>query len=307
MRRLPPLNAVRAFEAAARRGNFNHAAEELNVTPSAISHQVRTLEDFFGTKLFQRSGRSVELTTKSRDFLRSATQALDQINAASQRMMRRPEGNLLNISVSPTFAAGWLVPRISEFQTDHPELEIRMVTATSFTDFLNSDIDLSIDYSRGDFPNGVSSLHLMTEHCVPVCSPEYMRAHGPLTKPEDIRNCTLLHVLARPGQWRNWMHVAGVDDIDAERGPKFPSTPLSLEAARSSGGIAISNLEFVEDQLRNGTLVAPFQVEVPSQSGYFLVYPVEHADEPKIDTFRQWILAKLAKEHPQHRGMLQAV
>lgn len=307
MRRLPPLNAVRAFEAAARRGNFNQAAEELNVTPSAISHQVRSLEEFFGTKLFQRSGRSVQLTTKSRDFLRSVTQALDQVNAASQRMMRRPEGNLLNISVSPTFATGWLVPRISEFQVDHPELEIRMTTGTGLADFLNTDIDLSIAYSRGDFPEDVSSLHLMTEHCVPVCSPTYMREHGPLTTPADIRRCTLLHVLPRLGQWRNWMHVAGVDGVDAERGPKFQNTPLSLEAARSGVGVAISNLEFIEDQLRQGTLVAPFQVEVPSESGYYLVYPAEHADEPKIDVFRQWLLAKMEHEHPEQKGMLEPV
>lgn len=307
MRRLPPLNAVRAFEAAARRGNFNQAAEELNVTPSAISHQVRALEEFFGTKLFQRSGRSVQLTTKSRDLLRSITQALDQISAASQRMMHRPEGNLLNISVSPTFATGWLVPRISELQVDHPELEIRMTTGTSTADFLNSDIDLSIDYSPGDFADGLFSLHLMTEHCVPVCSPEYMREHGPLKTPADIRNCTLLHVLPRLGQWRNWLNVAGVEGVDAERGPKFHNTPLSLEAARSGVGMAISNLEFVEDQLRQGSLVAPFQVEVPSQSGYYLVYPHERAEEPKIEVFHHWLLTKMEKEHPERKGMLEPV
>ncbi len=307
VRRLPPLNAVRAFEAAARRGNFNHAAEELNVTPSAISHQVRSLEEFFGTKLFKRSGRTVQLTTKSRDFLRSVTQALDQVSAASQRMMRRPEGNLLNISVSHTFATGWLVPRISEFQVDHPELELRMTTGMAFADFLNSDIDLSISYSRGDFPEDLSSLHLMTEHCVPVCSPEYMQEHGPLATPADIRNCTLLHVLPRLGQWRNWTQVAGVEDIDAERGPKFATTPLSLEAARSGVGVAISNLEFVEDQLRHGSLVAPFQVEVPSESGYYLVYPSEHADEPKIEAFRDWLLTKMEKEHPENKGVLEPV
>jgi LysR family glycine cleavage system transcriptional activator len=200
-----------------------------------------------------------------------------------------------------------LVPRISEFQVDHPELEIRMTTGTGPADFLNSDIDLSIDYSPGDFPEGLCALHLMTEHCVPVCSAAYMRDHGPLATPADIRNCTLLHVMPRLGQWRNWLNVAGVDGVDAERGPKFQTTPLSLEAARSGVGVAISHLEFVEDQLRQGSLVAPFQVEVPSQSGYYLVYPQEHADEPKIGVFRQWLLTKMAKEHPQKKGMLEPV
>lgn len=293
MRRLPPLNAVRAFEAAARRGNFNQAAEELSVTPSAISHQVRTLEEFFGTKLFRRSGRNVELTTKSRDFLRSVTQALDQINAASQRMMRRPEGNLLNIAAAPTFATGWLVPRMLEFQVDHPELEIRMCTTMSFVDFLDSDIDLAINYSAGEFPDELESVRIMAEHCVPVCSPQYMRDHGPMQVPDDIRNCTLLHALPRIGQWRNWLEVAGVSGVDAERGPKFQSTLLALEAAKSALGVAISNREFVQEHIRLGTLVAPFQVEVPSDSGYYLVYPQERARDPKIEAFRDWLLAKL--------------
>ena len=298
MRRLPPLNAVRAFEAAARRGNFNQAAEELSVTPSAISHQVRTLEEFFGTKLFRRSGRNVELTTKSRDFLRSVTQALDQINAASQRMMRRPEGNLLNIAVAPTFATGWLVPRMLEFQVVHPELEIRMCTTMNFADFHDSDIDLAINYSAGEFPDGLESVRIMAEHCVPVCSPQYMREHGPLHTPDDIRNCTLLHALPRIGQWRNWLEVAGVSGVDAERGPKFQSTPLALEAAKSALGVAISNREFVQDHIRQGTLVAPFQVEVPSQSGFYLIYPQERASDPKIEAFRDWLLAKVLRGEP---------
>jgi len=304
MRRLPPLNAVRAFEAAARRGNFNQAAEELNVTPSAISHQVRSLEEFFGAKLFRRSGRNVSLMPKAQDFLRSVTQALDQINAASQRMMRRPEGNLLNISVSPTFATGWLVPHMSDFQAAHPELEIRLSTTMSFADFDESDIDLSIDYSAGEFPETLHSVRIMAEHCVPVCSPRYVAEHGPLSIPDDIRNCTLLHALPRIGQWRNWLEVAGVTAVDAMRGPKFQTTPLALEAAKSGLGVAISNREFVADHIRQGSLVAPFQVEVPSESGYYLVYPEERASEPKIESFRDWLLAAIAQEHPEREALL---
>jgi len=305
MRRLPPLNAVRAFEAAARRGNFNLAAEELNVTPSAISHQVRGLEEFFGVKLFRRRGRNVELTAKAQDYLRSITQALDQIDAASQRVMRRPEGNLLNIAVSPTFATGWLVPRMSEFQVDHPEIEIRMCTTMNLMDFDESDIDLAINYSPGEFPPGLVHRKLMSEHCVPVCSPQYMQQHGPLRTPSDIRNCTLLHALPRIGQWRNWMDVAGVADVDGVRGPKFQSTPLALEAAKSGLGVAIANREFVEDHIRQGTLVAPFEVEVPSESGYYLVYPDNHAGEPKVQAFSEWLLTKLEREHPERFGLLE--
>jgi LysR family glycine cleavage system transcriptional activator len=128
-----------------------------------------------------------------------------------------------------------------------------------------------------------------------------------LLTPTDLSRCTLLHVLPRLGQWSNWLHVAGVSAVDAERGPKFESTPLSLEAARSGVGVAISNLEFVEDQLRRGSLVAPFQVEMPSESGYYMVYPKEHADEPKIDVFRRWLISKMEQEHPERKGMLEPV
>ncbi len=296
MRKLPPLHAVRAFEAAARCGNFNLAGRELNVTASAISHQVKVLEEYFSQPLFKRVGRTVELLPSALDFLRSVTQALDQVNAASQRLSHRPQANLLNISVAPTFATGWLVPRMTEFQADHPELEIRMSTAISFTDFTNSDIDLAISYRADNVPADLASIRLMSEHLVPVCSTAYLQEYGPLTQPSDIGNCTLLHSLHRIGQWRNWMRVAGVEGVDSERGPKFHTTPLTLEAASAGLGIAIANLEFVQSHIDGGHLVAPFKVEIPSQSGYYLVWKETRGDEEKIVSFREWVLAKLDKE-----------
>ncbi len=299
MRKLPPLHAVRAFEAAARCGNFNLAARELSVTASAISHQVRSLEEYFSQPLFNRVGRSVELRADAQDFLRSVTQALDQIHAASQRMTDMPQANLLNISVAPTFATGWLVPRMTEFQADHPELDIRMSTAMSFMDFSGSDIDLAISYRADDVPAGLASIRLMAEHLVPVCSPAYFRQYGPLEQPGDVRHCTLLHALPRIGQWRNWLRVAGVEGVDSERGPKFHTTPLALEAAGVGMGIAIANLEFVETRIKEGNLLAPFKVEVPSHSGYYLVWQEARGEEEKIAAFRDWLLAKLARDKPQ--------
>ena len=291
-----PLNALRAFEAAARHLSFVKAAEELHVTPAAISHQVKVLEEYFSQPLFKRTGRTVELLPSALDFLRSVTQALDQVNAASHRLSHRPPANLLNISVAPTFATGWLVPRMTEFQADHPELEIRMSTAISFTDFTNSDIDLAISYRADNVPADLASIRLMSEHLVPVCSTAYLREHGPLTQPSDVSNCTLLHSLHRIGQWRNWMRVAGVEGVDSERGPKFHTTPLALEAAGAGLGIAIANLEFVQSHIDEGQLVAPFKVEIPSQSGYYLVWKEDRGNEGKIVSFREWLLAKLDKE-----------
>ncbi len=298
MRKLPPLHAVRAFEAAARRGSFNLAGQELNVTASAISHQVRVIEEYFSQQLFRRVGRSVELQPGARDFLRSVTQALDQINAASQRLLLRSQSKLLNIRAAPTFATGWLVPRMTEFQADYPELEIRMSTAMSFTDFTNSDIDLAISYRADDISPDLASHRLMSEHLVPVCSPSYSEAHGPLTRPGDIRQCTLLHSLPRIGQWCNWLRVAGVEGVDSERGPKFQNTPMALEAAGAGLGFAIANLKFVETHIKEGNLVAPFKVEVPSHSGYYLIWQLARGNEPKIAAFRQWLLAKLARDRP---------
>ncbi len=296
MRKLPPLAAVRAFEAAARHASFAVAAEELHVTPSAISHQVKLLEEHFGVELFHRRHREVSLTRHAGDYLRSITQALDQIDAASQRLMARPHGNQLTLSVAPTFAMGWLVPRMTEFQVDHPEIEIRMSTAVAFAaDFAEHDVDVAIAYGLGDWPSVHADLLLTEHHLVPLCSPALLERR-PLSGPDDIRYVTLLHVLPRIGQWRNWLKTAGVTGVDAERGPKFQSTPLAIEAAKASLGLAISSRDFVSAELARGELVVPFDVDLPSESGYYLLFPEERIADPKVKAFREWLLAKLKRD-----------
>ncbi|HSS64246.1 MAG TPA: transcriptional regulator GcvA [Gammaproteobacteria bacterium] len=301
MRRLPPLNAVRAFEAAARHLNFNQAARELNVTASAISHQVKTLEDYFGVKLFNRLPRNVSLTPEGRDYLPAVSAALDQLDAASRRLASHTADAPLNLGCAPTFAMGWLIPHLSDFHDEHPEIDVRL-TLTPITrqiDFSASDTDVVIMYGTpGAWPNLVTH-QLMSEELVPVCSPSLLQEH-PLETPSDLRNVTLLHSIPRMGQWRNWLHIAGVKGVDSKRGLRFQTTPLAVSAAVAGAGVAIANRRFVEAELQAGRLVVPFDIDLPSDSGYFLIYPKESGDDPRISAFRSWLLGCLAEEMPEH-------
>jgi len=295
MRRLPPLTAVRAFEAAARHLSLRRAAEELSVTPSAVSHQVRALEEWLGCELFRRRARGVALTAAGAALLGPLREGLDRIEAGCQRVLASHRHGLLTVRSAPTFATGWLVPRLTEFQHDHPEVEVRLTTAVAFSDFAHGDADLAIAYGAGDWP-GVRCHRLMAEELVPVCSPALIAPAGPLAALDDIGRVTLLHVLPRIGQWRHWLEVAGVRDVDAERGPKFQTTPLALEAAVAGAGVAIANRRFCARHLEAGELVVPFEVDLPSSAGYYLIYPSERAGHPPLAAFRDWVLAKIERE-----------
>ncbi len=301
MRHLPPLNAIRAFEAAARHLSFNQAALELNVTASAVSHQVKTLEDYFGVKLFNRLPRNVSLTPEGKDYLPAVSGALDQLDSASRRLARRTADAPLNLGCAPTFAVGWLIPHLSDFHDEYPEIDVRL-TLTPITrqiDFGASDTDVVIMYgTSGSWPNLVMH-QLMAEELVPVCSPRLLQEH-PLETPSDLRNVTLLHSIPRMGQWRNWLHIAGVKGVDPKRGLRFQTTPLAVSAAVAGAGVAIANRRFVETDLDAGRLIVAFEIDLPSDSGYFLIYPKESGDDPRVSAFREWLLTRLAEEMPEH-------
>lgn len=302
MRRLPPLNAVRAFEAAARHLSFNRAAEELHVTPSAVSHQIRTLEDYLGTKLFERRPRQVQLTAAGRDYLPAISAALDGIDAAGRRLQRIGAVQPLTLGVAPTFATGWLIPHLPEFHERHPDVDVRLTLTSrapgeaTAVDFAHGDIDVAIVYGIGEWKEGVRSHRVLTEELVPVCSPRLLEGPNGLRRPEDLAHATLLHALPRPGQWRNWLMAAGVTGVDPQRGLKFQTTPLALEAAEVGAGVAIANRPFVADELEDGRLVIPFEVQLPSEAGYYLLYPENRSDETAIATFRDWLLEVMERE-----------
>jgi len=288
--RLPPLNALRAFEAAGRLESFNRAAEELHVTPSAVSHQIRGLEEFLGVKLFIRHTRQVRLAEDGRDLLVSVQNAFAQIGSAARRIQRTHDDGTLTLQVTPNFATEWLVPRLLGFQDEHPEIEVRMVTTVGYDEAtLDTDnVDLAIWYGSGRWPD-VTAERLMNEHLVPVCSPTLLETPNGLREPDDLGNATLIHVLIRIGQWRNWLMAAGLDGIDPNSGPKFHNTPLALEAAAAGMGVAIANRAFVESYLKDQRLVIPFEVELASHSAYYLLYAEDSLKRPSVAAFRSWI------------------
>jgi LysR family glycine cleavage system transcriptional activator len=297
VRNLPPLHAIRAFEAAARRLSFNRAAEELHVTPSAVSHQIRALEEQLGTRLFDRLTRRVALTPEGQALLPPIQSALDQIDAAIRRIASKPDDGSLTVQASPNFATEWLVPRLLGFQAEHPDIEVKLMT-TRGHDGLRLDfdqIDLAVWYGNGTWPD-VQCERLLREELVPVCSPELLEGEQSLTAPEDLRDATLIHVLMRIGQWRNWLEAAGVEGVDPERGPKFQNTPLALEAAMAGMGVAIANRAFVTDHLRDGRLVIPFDRDLPSASAYYLIYPKRGLQRPSARAFREWVFDVLDSE-----------
>ncbi len=297
MRNLPPLHAIRAFEAAARHLSFNQAAEELHVTPSAVSHQVRTLEEQLGVKLFDRLTRRVVLTPDGQALLPPVRTALDQIDAAVQRIRGNRDDGSLTVQSSPNFATEWLVPRLLGFQAEYPNIEVKLMTTrgTAGLHFDFDQVDLAIWYGKGDWPN-VDCERLLDEELVPVCCPDLLRGERPLSSPADLRDATLIHVLIRIGQWRNWLDAAGIGGIDPERGPKFQNTPLALEAAMAGMGVAIANRAFVADHLRDGRLVIPFDQDLPTECAYYLLYPKQGPQGKGAIAFREWIRDVLESE-----------
>ncbi len=293
MVRLPPLNAVRVFEAAARLASFNRAAEELHVTPSAVSHQVRALEEYLGVKLFQRLTRQVQLTTEGRLYLGPVRDALEQIRLATEQIARDRHSGPLTISAAPSFTVGWLMPRLSQFQLAHPDIEVRLNASVEVVDLTRSDVDVGIRSGTGEWP-GLRGHRLMAEELVPVCSPALLEGTDAPAKPADLARTTLLHELPRIGQWRTWLSATGVQHPEPDRGPKLQNQALAVDAAAAGMGVALANRRFVESQLQDGRLVIPFETGFVSECVYYLVYPEARAHHHKVAAFRDWLLEAVA-------------
>jgi len=298
---IPPLNALRTFEAAARFESFNKAAEALHVTPSAVSHQIKTLEDQLGAQLFRRTTRKVELTEPGRSYVAPVREALEQLRAATERVQRRAGKALLTITAAPSFAGGWLMPRLNAFQLAHPEVEVRLTASMDVVDLHRSDVDLAIRHTaRIDEPDLVTHW-LMQEELVPVASPELVR-DTPLRTPADLAGVQLIHSVPRIGRWRSWLKAMGAGEIDPEAGPKFDHDAMAVQAAQNGMGVAIVNRALVEKELAAGSLVAPFPQDLVSDLAFWLVYPKGRGDEPAIAAFRAWLLAQVAKPEAAEGG-----
>ncbi len=289
--RLPSLNGLRAFEAAARHLSFTQAASELNVTQTAISHQIRRLEEELGIRLFVRKNRALALTPEAREYLPGIRAAFNDLRLATDRLLRKDDDNVLTISTLASLAAKWLLPRLSAFQEAHPDIDVRITTSTGLVDFRSGDVDAAIRYGRGHWP-GLRAAWLMADEMFPVCSPALLTGKRPLRSPEDLRDHVLLHNTNNGDDWRLWLTAAGLPpDISKQPGLTFDMIFMTVQAAIDAMGVAVGRTSYVQDDIAKGRLVVPFEIALPADAGFYLVSPEGAPDSPKLRAFRQWLIA----------------
>jgi LysR family transcriptional regulator, glycine cleavage system transcriptional activator len=291
MRQLPPLSTLRSFEAAARLLSFSKAADELFVTHGAVSRAIKHLEDYLGVPLFQRTTRAVQLTQTGASFAASVRDALDRLAAATAQIADQKSLGVLSVSTLDSFAAKWLLPRLFRFRQKHPDIEVRLATSNRLADFVNDGIDIAIRYGQGRYP-GLATELLMMEDLAPMCSPELLKGPHPLTCPEDLKHHTLIHDDFEI-DWSMWLISAGVEGVDAHRGPRFQSSTLAVQAAIQGDGVVLGRSALVADDLRDGRLVKPFTLSLPSDLAYYAVYPTQSVERPKVRAFRDWLLEEV--------------
>ena len=296
----PPLNSLKAFEAAARHLSFTKAAQELHVTPAAVSQQIRQLEAFYGLALFRRSTRSLSLTDAAQRALPAIHDAFESIALAHQRLAAHKDSNLLTVSASPSVGERWLLPRLERFRAKYPDIDIRIDATDLLVDFKRDPVDIAIRYGRGKY-DGLESDALMEDVVYPVCSPALLTGDRPLKTPADLAHHTLLHPEWRQERdaapsWQMWLRAAGVKGVDATRGMRFSMDGMLARAAADGLGVALALRSMVQHELDAGTLVRPFTgtafEEVAAQFRPYLVYPKANLALPRVAAFRAWALSE---------------
>jgi len=312
--RHPPLNALRAFEAAARHLSFKLAARELHVTPGAVSHQVKQLEEHVGAALFRRLTRALELTPVALAMLPKVRAGLDALHVAVQRARERDGMRPLTVISPPNFAARWLMPRLSRFTDAHPDIELHLASRQSMVDTggladaaLEAANDASVEspvamvrFGSGRYP-GARVDEVLSAVYVPVCSPRLLKGDHALRRPEDLKHHVLLHddtVVdegARPS-WGDWLQSVGVTDIDATRGPHFSDAALAMDAAVEGMGVTLAIKSLLATEIESRRLAVPFDIAAPTGYSYYLVTPESASENAEVSTFRSWLLAEAARE-----------
>jgi LysR family glycine cleavage system transcriptional activator len=296
-RRLPPLNALRAFEAAARHLNFSRAADELSVTPGAVSQQIQNLEDYVGAALFKRTPRGLLLTDQAQTALPALREAFDRLAEAASLLTAAVDGRRLTLTAPPSFAAKWLVPRLGRFEAAHPQVDVWLSADMELVDFGVGDVDLAVRYGAGPYV-GLETLRLMGETVIPVMSPE-LDAATPLASPADLGRHVLLHDGSPDADescpdWPMWLAARGVKGVDGARGPRFNQSSLVIEAAMAGRGVALAKRTLAQDDLDAGRLIAPLGITTNVDFAYFLVHPKAKGRLPQVKAFTAWILAEAA-------------
>lgn len=296
---LPPLNALRAFEATARHASFTRAAAELHVTPAALSHQIRGLEAFLGHRLFHRKARSIALTAAGEVIYPGLHAAFAQVRRTIDLLDQGRDDRVLMVSAPPGFTAKWLVPRLYRFLMANPEIDARISASQAFANFTSDGIDVAIRNGREPFP-GLYARQLLDVRMLPVLSPRLLAESGGLASPEDLRRVPLIHddslsTLAAWVRWPDWLQAAGVEGMDVSRGLRFNSADHAIEATIEGAGVLLAHKALVLDDLRTGRLVAPFGLELAADRAFYLVCPLGHESRPKIAAFAAWISGEVER------------
>jgi LysR family glycine cleavage system transcriptional activator len=294
LRRLPSLNALKAFEAAARHESFTKAADELSVTQGAVSHQVKALEAELGLRLFNRERQRLVITDAGRSYLEVVRDAFDRLAVGTHRVLQLQQSGVLTVTTSPNFAGKWLVHRLGRFVEAHPDIDLRVSASLQHIDFTQEDIDLAVRHGDGQWP-GLHVTRLCAEELFPICSPKFMRGRGALRSPADLARRTLLHVNDRR-DWSKWLEAAQVAGVDADHGPIFNQASMAIDAAIDGQGIALARTALAAWDLCAGRLVRPFAFALKAPYAYWIVCPKSTASLPKIATFRDWLLAEAAED-----------
>lgn len=293
-RRLPPLNSLKAFEAAARHLSFTRAADELFVTQAAVSHQIKALEEFLSMKLFLRKNRSLLLTEEGQSYYLDLKDIFQALHESTDRLLARGAKGAITVALPPSFAIQWLVPRINHFSQANPDIDVRIKAVDFDEGFLTDDVDVAIYYGRGKW-SGLQSDKLHTEYLTPMCSPMLFQGAKPLDTLDDLKHHMLLHDSSRDA-WKTWIRHFNVLGVNVNQGPIFSHSMLVLQAAALGQGIALGHSVLARPDIEAGRLICPFEERLESKNAYYLVCHQSQAELGKIAVFREWLLSQVKEE-----------
>ncbi|GAB54858.1 LysR family transcriptional regulator, glycine cleavage system transcriptional activator [Glaciecola punicea ACAM 611] len=290
LKRLPPLNSLKAFESAARHLSFTKAADELFVTQAAVSHQIKSLESFLSMKLFHRKNRSLLLTEEGQSYFHDLRDIFVHLQEATQRLVTLGTKGAITIATPPSFASQWLVPRLHQFSAQHSDIDVRIKAVDADEGFLDDSVDIAVFYGRGSW-SGLASTKLLSEYLTPMCSPRLLERGKPLGSLEDLSQHTLLHDNTRIA-WKNWLSAFGIKNINVNQGPIFSHTMLVLQAACIGQGVALSDTVLAKPEIESGRLICPFNEKIESKLSHYLVCKESQVEQSKIKVFSEWMLSQ---------------